>query len=99
MNFQQYNRPSKIDYIRENTDEFLFNAIKDNVLSSNDNRTVVVKNLEAELVDFSKEGSFEIASVHYTGEVLDDNELSNINEIWNFKYLNNTWKLVGISQV
>lgn len=98
LNFQKNNRPSKIDWIRNNTEDLFFDAVKDMVMESDDGRSVMVKKLEAQVVDITAEGSGYVASIYYQGLVYDNNEPTDIDEIWHFVYRNNQWRLAGIEQ-
>lgn len=99
VKFQENNRPSQISFIQENSDVLFFNEVKDIVNGADELRLVKVIRLESELVDLTKEGSTEIASVHYNADIEEEGSVTNVNEVWHFKYLNNKWKLAGIEQV
>jgi hypothetical protein len=103
IQFQQNNRPSGLDYIRQNSTSLFYNAVEDMVRNQSDTRSVKVRQLEAELVDLTQEGSRYIASVRYHAivvEVTNDNiQNSEVKELWNFVYENNRWKLAGIEQL
>jgi hypothetical protein len=102
--FQKNNRPSGIDYIRSHSEPMFFDAVEQMVRESSDTRVVRVKQLEAELVDLTQEGTRYIASVRYKAHVVEgepgqDGVDTPINELWNFVYSNGTWKLAGIDQL
>lgn len=103
VQFQQNNRPSGMDYIRQQSTPVFFNAVEDFVRAQDENRTVKVRQIDAELVDLVQEGSRYIASVRYNAVVAEgtsgnmtDNQ---VKELWNFVYENNRWKLAGIDQL
>lgn len=103
IKFQDSNRPSGIDYIRQNSNTIFFNAIEDMVREQVESRIVKVRQLEAELVDITQDGSRYIASVKYHAVVsegdkgnMQDTELK---EMWNFVYENNRWVIAGIDQL
>lgn len=103
VQFQQNNRPSGLDSIRQQSTPVFFNAVEDFVREQDENRTVKVRQLDAQLVDLVQEGSRYIASVRYHAVVaegtsgnMQDNE---VKELWNFVYENNRWKLAGIDQL
>lgn len=103
VQFQTNNRPSGLDYIRQNSTPVFYNAIEEMVNEQSDTRSVKVRQIEAELVDLTQEGSRYIASVRYhavisegvSGQMQD----SDVKELWNFVYENNRWKLAGIDQL
>lgn len=99
MEFQKNNKPSKIDFIMSKTDPLMQDAISENVLSSDEYRTISVMQLESELVNITKEGTTDIATVLYRGIVKENDDETQINEMWHFKYIDNEWKLAGIEQV
>ena len=103
VQFQQNNRPSGIDHIRQNSTPVFYNAVEDMVREQSDSRTVKVRQLEAELVDLTQDGSRYIASVRYHA-VVAEGETGNmqdteLKELWNFVYENNRWKIAGIDQL
>lgn len=103
VDFQQNNRPSGLDHIRQNSTSVFFNAVEDMVRDQSETRTVKVRQLEAELVDLTQEGSRYIASVRYNAVVSEGESGSmqdtNLKEMWNFVYENNHWKIAGIDQL
>lgn len=103
VQFQQNNRPSGLNHIRQNSTPVFYNAVEDMVREQSDTRSVKVRQLEAELVDLTQDGSRYIASVRYHAVVAEgDNgnmQDSEVKELWNFVYENNTWKLAGIDQL
>lgn len=103
VQFQQNNRPSGLDHIRQNSTPVFYNAVEDMVREQSDSRTVKVRQLEAELVDLTQEGSRYIASVRYHAVVAEgvngNTQDSEVKELWNFVYENNRWKLAGIDQL
>lgn len=103
IQFQQNNRPSGLNHIRQNSTPVFYNAVEDMVREQSDTRSVKVRQIEAELVDLTQEGSRYIASVRYhavvaegEGSNLQDSE---VKELWNFVYEGNAWKLAGIDQL
>lgn len=103
VQFQQNNRPSGLNHIRQNSTPVFYNAVEDMVREQSDTRSVKVRQLEAELVDLTQDGSRYVASVRYHAVVAEgDNgnmQDSEVKELWNFVYENNTWKLAGIDQL
>lgn len=103
VQFQDNNRPSGLDHIRQNSTPVFYNAVEDMVRDQSENRTVKVRQLEAELVDLTQEGSRYIASVRYHAVVAESTnggmQDSEVKELWNFVYENNRWKLAGIDQL
>jgi hypothetical protein len=99
IDFQKNNRPSQLGFIKENSDLVFFEAIKDMVLSSQEDKVVSVRRLESELVNLEQEGTTYVASVRYVAEVVESGSTINVDEVWNFKYINNKWLLAGIEQV
>jgi hypothetical protein len=103
VQFQDNNRPSGLDHIRQNSTPVFYNAVEDMVREQAENRTVKVRQLEAELVDLTQEGSRYIASVRYHAVVAESTnggmQDSEVKELWNFVYENNRWKLAGIDQL
>lgn len=101
--FQQNNRPSGIDHIRQNSTPVFYDAVEDMVRGQSETRTVKVRKLEAELVDLTQEGSRYIASVRYNAVVSEGEsgnmQDTNLKEMWNFVYENNRWKIAGIDQL
>lgn len=64
------------------------------------NKTEII-NLEAELLDLSKQTNTFIASVRFSGSVREDNgPVSQLNEIWHFRQFSNSneWVVGGIQQ-
>ena len=63
------------------------------------NKTEVI-NLNAELLDVSKQSLSNIASVRFTGSLRENGETISLNEIWHFRQFvnSNTWVIGGIQQ-
>ena len=99
INFQKSNKPSGIEYIKANTVDYLFESIQDDVLAGNDGARVVIKALEAEVIDIDDEGSKQVGSVHYQATIVTDGTSEEINEVWHYVYAGGVWKLAGIEQV
>lgn len=99
INFQKSNKPSNIDYIKANTVDYFFEAIQDDVLAGNDAARVVIKAIEAEVIDITDEGSKQVGSVHYQASISTDGNVEEINEVWHYVYTGGVWKLAGIEQV
>ncbi|RUR09521.1 Tim44 domain-containing protein [Legionella sp. km772] len=59
-----------------------------------------VINLNAELLDVSKQSYSMIASVRFTGTIKENNEVNSLDEIWHFRQLENSkeWLVGGIQQ-
>lgn len=97
--FQKMNRPSGLEYVREHTVDYLFDALKDMVLDSNEDSKIFVKSIEAEIVDLEGAGKGKIGSVHYQAIISVDGNEESIDEVWHFQYSGLNWKLAGIEQV
>lgn len=97
--FQKMNRPSGLEYVREHTVDYLFDALKDMVLESNEDSKIFVKSIESEIVDLEGAGKGKIGSVHYQAVISVDGVEEAINEVWHFVYSGFSWKLAGIEQV
>ena len=95
VDFQKNNKPSGIGYIQKHSVPYFFEAIQDDILASMDDTKIVVKRLEAEVVDETGD----VASVHYAAEVVTNGESEFIDEVWHFKYTGWGWKLCGIEQI
>ncbi|MFJ1269517.1 Tim44 domain-containing protein [Legionella lytica] len=64
------------------------------------NKTEVI-NLEAELLDISRQTNSYIASVHFTGSIKENDEpMTQLDEIWHFRQFdgNSAWVVGGIQQ-
>lgn len=63
------------------------------------NKTEVLQ-LDAELLDVSKQADSYLASVRFTGSVNENGEINQLDEIWHFRqfYRNDTWVVAGIQQ-
>lgn len=63
------------------------------------NHTEVI-NLQAELLDMSQQAYSSMASVRFTGSIKENDELSQLDEIWHFRQLENNkeWVVGGIQQ-
>lgn len=59
-----------------------------------------VINLNAELLDLSKQSYSSMASVRFTGSIKENNEVNSLDEIWHFRQLENSndWVVGGIQQ-
>ena len=59
-----------------------------------------VINLNAELLDTSKQAYSTVASVRFTGTIKENNEISSLDEIWHFSQLDRSkdWLISGIQQ-
>lgn len=59
-----------------------------------------VINLNAELLDVSKQSYSTMASVRFTGSIKENNEVNSLDEIWHFRQLENSneWAVGGIQQ-
>ncbi len=59
-----------------------------------------VINLNAELLDMSKQAYSNMASVRFTGTLKENNEVNQLDEIWHFRQLENSkeWLVGGIQQ-
>lgn len=103
VQFQENNRPSGLDHIRQNSTTMFYNAVKDMVSEQDESRSVTVRRVEAELVNLVQEGSRYIASVKYDAVVSEGTngnmQDSEVKELWNFEYQNNRWRLAGIDQL
>lgn len=101
-NFQKNNRPSQLDWVRQNSDDGFFEAVKDMVVQSPENKEVTVLQLEHELVDLTQEGTKYIGSIRYQARVREtvngQSEETPIDEVWHFIY-QGKWRLAGIEQV
>lgn len=97
--FQKNNRPSGIGYIKNNCVDYMFEAIKEDVLAASESSKVIIKSVSAEVIDYTDDNGIKIASVRYIGVISVDGELDDINEVWHFKYDGWNWKLAGIEQV
>lgn len=100
LEFQKNNRPSGLEYIKNNTLDYMFEAIKDDVLAANEHAFIVVKKIDAKIVDFDDTMGYsnKVASVQYMATISTDGNMEDINEIWHFKYDGWHWKLAGIQQ-
>jgi hypothetical protein len=100
--FQKNNRPSQLEWVRQNSDEGFFEAVKDMVVQSPENKDVTVLQLEHELVDLTQEGTKYIGSIRYQARVREtvNGEVTEtpIDEVWHFIY-QGKWRLAGIEQV
>lgn len=99
VNFQNNNRPSQLEWIRSNTTPLMFNAVRDMVEGSDDNRKVIVRSMSSEMVDVTATNGTYEGSVRYRATIEDDGETQQVDEVWNFLYDNGRWKLNGIDQV
>ncbi|KGP64204.1 membrane protein [Legionella norrlandica] len=63
------------------------------------NQTEVIS-LDAKLLDVSKQSRSTIASVHFTGTIKENGEISTLDEIWHFRQFddNREWLVGGIQQ-
>ena len=98
INFQKNNRPSGLSYIKDHTMDYLFEALKDDVLAANEETKIVIKSIEANVVDIEGKGSSKVGSVHYQAVILVDGIEEFIDEMWHFQYSGWNWKLAGIEQ-
>lgn len=98
-NFQKNNRPSGLEYIKNNCVDYLFEAIKDDVIAASESAKIIIKHINAEVIDYTDENSVKIASIRYNGVMSVDGEIEEIYEVWHFKYDGWNWKLAGIEQV
>lgn len=66
----------------------------------NELNTTEVLHLNAELLDVSEQSYSTMASVRFTGSLRENNELTQLNEIWHFRQLNKgqDWLVGGIQQ-
>lgn len=66
----------------------------------NEPNTTEVVQLNAELLDVSKQSYSTVASVRFTGSIKEDHELNQLDEIWHFRQLENNseWLVGGIQQ-
>lgn len=64
-----------------------------------DNHTEV-RQLNADLLDMSKQAYGTIASVRFTGEIVENGVTSNLDEIWHFRQMTqqDPWLVIGIQQ-
>lgn len=97
--FQKNNRPSGIGYIKDNCVDYMFEAIKEDVLSTSEASKVIIKSVSAEVIDYNDENGVKIASIHYICTMVIDEEIEEIDEVWHFSYSGWNWKLAGIEQV
>jgi predicted lipid-binding transport protein (Tim44 family) len=99
IKFQQNNRPSGLSYIKAHCVDYLFEAMKDNILANPEDDKVVVKSIEANIIDYDDSNGTKIASVHYTCVISTNGQEDDIDEFWHFKYTGWNWHLTGIEQV
>lgn len=98
-NFQKNNRPSGFGYIQKHCEEYMFEAIKDDVLTASETSKLIIKSVSAEVIDYDDSNGTKVASVRYTAVIVVDGEAEDIDEAWHFKYDGWNWKLAGIEQM
>lgn len=98
VEFQKHNCPSGIGFVRDNSDAIFFDAVKDMVMSGEDGKNVSVRRIESEVVDIDRDGTTYVASVRYRATVVEDDEQSEVDEVWHYKYINGMWKIAGIEE-
>lgn len=103
MNFQKNNRPSQVEYIRQNSTPLFFDAVKDTVMDSSEDKVVSINTLEHEVVDVTQSGTKYIASIRYRS-LINENDggadtETNVDEVWHYVYENKRWLVAGIEQV
>lgn len=101
--FQKSNKPSQLAHIQAQSTPMLFDAIKDSVLGTSENRTITIKTLEHEVVDISQEGTQYVGTVRYRA-TMDETEngtttRTKLDQNWNYVYQNGRWLLAGIEPI
>jgi hypothetical protein len=103
VDFQNSNRPSGLQFIKDNTTNLMFNAVKSSIMAEPESREVRIDSLTSELIEFVDEGSSTFGSVKFTAKMYEtfNGAETNVscNEIWNFKYTDGKWLLAGIDKI
>lgn len=99
INFQKNNKPSGLNYIAMNCEDYFFDAIKEDVKIANEASSIVVKYIDAEVIDVTKEGTHKVGTIRYEAVLIVDGVVEEIDEFWHFVYDGWNWKLAGIEQI
>lgn len=104
IRLQAANDRKDLDDIREYTTPEMFAEISMQIRERNDKpQKTEVAEINAELLEVANEGDYAIASVRFTGGLIEDNGMpSNVDEIWhvqkNLHDDKSVWLLAGIQQ-
>ena len=105
IRLQAANDRKDINDVREYTTPEIFAEISMQMQErGNTQQATEVVSINAELLEVVSEGEYLIASVLFTGQLRENNEmLENIDEVWhiqrNANDVNSTWLLAGVQQV
>ena len=105
IRLQAANDRKDINDVREYTTPEIFAEISMQMQErGNTQQATEVVSINAELLEVVNEGEYLIASVLFTGQLRENNEmLENIDEVWhiqrNANDVNSTWLLAGVQQV
>lgn len=98
IDFQKNNRPSGLGYIERHCVDYFFEAIHEDVKAANEVSVIIVKSINATVIDVSQEGTHKVGTIRYNAVLSVDGEVETIDEFWHFVYDGWNWKLAGIEQ-